>query len=85
MPLNDTQLSAIATSITALLASGEPLVPELRRQFPQVTFVRCPREDMDSQPYHAGDGYQLHLLNRSEACISITDSPEHADGVVVAL
>lgn len=85
MSLNETQLCAIDSSVSFLLASGEPLVAELRRKFPEVTFVRCPQEDMEGSPYLTGDGYQLYLINRSDACISLTDSPEQADGVVVAL
>ncbi len=85
MPLNATQLSAIESSVAILLASGAPLVAELRRKFPEVTFVRCPQEDMEGTPYLSGDGYQLYLINRSEVCISVTDSPQQADGVVIAL
>ncbi len=85
MPLSTSQISSIDSSVAALLASGEPLVPGLRSQYPQITFVRCALEDMDGSPYRTGNGYQLYLLNRSEVCISITDSPEHADGVVVAV
>ncbi|HEY6095521.1 MAG TPA: hypothetical protein VIU93_11275 [Gallionellaceae bacterium] len=84
MPLNETQLSAIQSSVAYLLARGEPLVAELRRKFPEVTFVRCPQEDMEGQPYLAGDGYQLYLINRSAVCIAVTDSPDQADGVVIA-
>ena len=85
MPLNASQLGAIESSVAALLASGEPLLAELRRKFPGVTFVRCPREDMEGAPYLSGEGYQLYLINRSEVCISVTDSLEQADGVVLAL
>jgi hypothetical protein len=84
MPLNESQLGAIQSSVAYLLASGEPLVAEMRRKFPDITFVRCPLEDMEGTPYLTGDGYQLYLINRSEVCISITDSPQQADGVVIA-
>ncbi len=84
MPLNETQLSAIESSVAHLLASGEPLVAELRRKFPEVAFVRCPQEDMEGSPYRSGEGFQLYLINRSAVCISVTDNPEQADGVVIA-
>lgn len=84
MPLNETQLSAIKSSVAYLLANGEPVVAELRRKFPDVTFVRCPQEDMEGSPYLSGEGYQLYLINRSAVCISVTDSLEQADGVVIA-
>lgn len=85
MSLNETQLSSIDSTVASLLTSGSPLVPNLNREFPQLTFVRCATDDMDGNPYHSGDGYQLYLLKREGVCISITDSPEHADGVVVVV
>jgi hypothetical protein len=85
MAISETQLGSIETSLAALLVSGDPLVPELRRQFPQFTFVRCSIGDMDALPYHSGNGYQLYLINRKNVCINLTESLEQADGVVVAV
>ncbi|HET7831733.1 MAG TPA: hypothetical protein VFK88_02090 [Gallionella sp.] len=85
MGISEAQLGTIETSVSALLASGAPLVPELRSQFPEFTFVCCAQGDMDTQPYRLGDGYQLYLINRKSLCINLTDSLEQADGVVVAV
>lgn len=85
MAISEVQLSSIETSLTALLANGTSPLAGLRSQFPQFTFVRCASGDMDGQPYRRGEGYQLHLLERQGVCISVTDNPEQADGVVVAL
>jgi len=85
MSISEVQLSSIETSLTALLASGTSPLSELRSQFPQLTFVRCAPDDMEGDPYRRGDGYQLHLIERQGVCISVTDNPEQADGVVVAL
>ncbi len=85
MAITETQLGSIETSISALLASGAALVPELRSQFPEFTFVRCTQGDMDAAPYRCGEGYQLYLINRKSLCINLTDSPAQADGVVVAV
>ncbi len=85
MAISETQLGSIETTVSTLLASGAALVPELRSRFPGFTFVRCAQGDMDAPPYRRGDGYQLYLINRKSLCINLTDSPEQADGVVVAV
>jgi hypothetical protein len=85
MPLNDTQISSVENCISALMKSGEPLIPELRKRFPGITFVRCNAEDMDNSAYRIGKGYQLFLINCSEACIRLTCDPGLADGLVVAM
>jgi hypothetical protein len=84
MPMNETQITAIEASIKALMATGNPLVPGLRSMFPDITFVRCSAGDMDAVPYRANNKYQLYLMDRSEACIRLTDQLECADGVIVA-
>jgi len=84
MPLTETQINSIEASIKALMATENPLIPGLRSMFPGVTFVRCSAQDMDSPPYRTSNKFQLFLLDRSEACIRLTDELECADGVIVA-
>ena len=84
MPLNESQIISIEASIKALMATGNPLVPGLRGMFPDITFVRCSAQDMDAPPFRISNRYQLYLMDRSEACIKLTDRLEAADGVIVA-
>ena len=84
MSLNESQIISIEASIKALMATGNPLVPGLRNMFPDITFVRCSAEDMDGTPFRISNKYQLYLMDRSEACIRLTDRLESADGVIVA-
>ena len=84
MALNDAQITAIEDAIGSLHLAGNPLLSGLRSQFPEVVFVRCEAQDMDSTPYRSGEHYQLYLFDRSEICIRLTDQPESADGVIVA-
>lgn len=83
MPLNDTLINTVEACISTLMCSNQPLIPELRKQFPDITFMRCDPEDMDVAPYRTGENYQLFLVNRSQVCITMTDQPEQADGFVV--
>lgn len=84
MSMNESQIASIETSIKALQSIGDPLTPGLRKLFPEITFVRCSATDMDAPPFRTNNKYRLYLLNRSEACIRLTDSLECADGVIVA-
>lgn len=84
MPMSESQINSIEVSIKALLAINNPLLPGLRSMFPGVTFVRCSAQDMDVPPFRTGNKYQLYLLDRSEACIKLTDQLDKADGVIVA-
>lgn len=84
MSMNESQIISIEASIKALQATGNPLVPGLRNMFPDITFVRCSAGDMDAPPFRISNKYQLYLLDRSEACIKLTDQLESADGVIVA-
>jgi len=84
MALNEAQITAIEASIDGLRAAGDPLLPGLRQQFPDVVFVRCDAHDMDGAPYRSNGSYRLYLFDRSEICIRLTDALESADGVIVA-
>lgn len=84
MPLNESQIISIEASIKALQDVGDPLLPGLRGLFPDIAFVRCNAQDMDSAPYRSDKKYQIYLMDRSELCIKLTDSLESADGVIVA-
>lgn len=84
MSLDESQIVLIEASIKALMATGNPLVPGLRNMFPAITFVRCSAQDMDATPFRSSSKYQLYLMDRSEACIKLTDKLEYADGVIVA-
>ncbi len=84
MPLDNEQIRRIEDCLPALLLRGGSPLPELRKRFPGVLFVRCNAEDMDGPPYRAGDGYSLFLIDCTRACINIASSPATADGVVIA-
>ncbi|NNM81710.1 MAG: hypothetical protein HKL98_03775 [Burkholderiales bacterium] len=84
MALSESQLDAVERKILELRESREPLVPGLRSTFPEIVFLRCEASDMDASPYRKGTNHQLHLIDRSEMCITLTDRLEQADGLVIA-
>lgn len=84
MAITEEVIDAIESAAEILRKSGEPVIAGLRKQFPEVVFVRCDAADMDAPPYRSGSHYQLYLFDRSEICIRLTDQTDTADGVIVA-
>jgi len=66
------------------LASGDNPVPELRRRFPQLSWTRCSASDVTEAPYRTCARFEIHLLDRSDHCVQITDDPARATGIVLA-
>lgn len=84
MPLTMEQIDAIDQSVAKLQENRQPLIPALRKLFPDIVFVRCDASDMDGPPFRSGEHHRLYLLDRSEVCIRLTDQLDIADGVVIA-
>lgn len=82
--LDEPTLSSIEVVIDQLMTAGQALVPELKRRFPGVMFVRCSARDMAESPYRTHERYRLYLLDRSDHCIRVTNEPGRADGIIVA-
>jgi hypothetical protein len=82
--LDEPTLSSIEVVINQLMNDGQPLVPELKRRFPGLMFVRCSTRDMAETPFRCHDRYRLYLLDRRDHCIRVTDEPAFAGGVIVA-
>jgi hypothetical protein len=58
----------------------------LRQSWPELRFTLCNDDDMPARLPAAlkRDRFNLYLVNGSEHCLSLTDDPSHAIGVVVA-
>ncbi|WP_354107911.1 DUF6129 family protein [Bradyrhizobium sp. LB14.3] len=59
-------------------------VADLRRRFPQLTFVRCDASDVSRQPFRRLPQFDLHLIDGSDHCMQITADQARATGVVLA-
>lgn len=58
---------------------------ELRAAFPGVHFTFCLDDDVISDsPVTALPGFRLYLVDSSNHCLSLTNDPESASGLVVA-
>ncbi len=83
MALTAEELVEIENMLSAA-ASGDNPVPELRRRFPQLSWTRCNASDMTEAPYRTCARFDLHLLDRSDHCVQVTDEPARATGIVLA-
>ena len=57
---------------------------ELRQKFPHLAWIRCDASDVTETPYRSFGAFDLHLLDGTDHCASITDDPERATGIVLA-
>ncbi len=74
-------------SATALLGDlNEQSMATLKKTWPDLSFTFCNDDDMPARLPAAlkREGFNLYLVNGSEHCLSLTDDPLHAIGVVVA-
>ncbi|WP_074117077.1 MULTISPECIES: hypothetical protein [unclassified Bradyrhizobium] len=57
---------------------------ELRRRFPQLTWVQCDASDVTEQPFRRLPRFDLHLVDGSNPCTQITADQARATGLVLA-
>lgn len=78
-------LTALADAV-----GGRPLdeavLADLRRRFPGLHLTLCSDDDVPARlpAVLERPGFNLYLVNGSEHCLSLTDDPEVAIGVVLA-
>jgi Family of unknown function (DUF6129) len=67
------------------LGFGPDIASRLRARFPARRFTECSADDLgDQEPYLRRPGYQIHLLESSGHCLSLTQHVEAAIGLVLA-
>lgn len=67
-------------------ALDESLLGTLKQTWPDLRFTMCSDDDMPARmkPALSENAFNLYLIGGSEHCLSLTDDPERAIGVVVA-
>ena len=79
-------LDQIASAAASLGELNEQAMVSLKKSWPDLRFTFCNDDDMPARlpPVLKREGFNLYLVNGSEHCLSLTDDPLHAIGVVVA-
>ncbi len=67
-------------------ALNEVVLEALKRRWPDLRFAMCSDDDMPARmrPSLERDGLNLYLVGGGEHCLSLTDDPLTAIGVVLA-
>ena len=64
---------------------SEATVADLRQQFPGIHFTYCMDDDVvAANPVYQDSGFNLYLVDSRNHCLSFTQDPDIATGVVVA-
>ncbi len=83
MALSAEELTEIDLVLSELAADA-PVVSEMKRRFPKLSWTRCDASDVIEAPYSSGAVYDIHLLNSSDHCSQITTDPARATGIILA-
>lgn len=79
-------LEHIANTAAAMGDLSDATLAELKHTWPDLRFTFCSDDDMPARlpPALRREGFNLYLVNGSEHCLSLTDDPLQAIGVVLA-
>lgn len=67
------------------VSDASQIFQALKQLLPGIPVSRCDASDVDTEvPFFESDSVSLYFLDTSELCVSITQSPEQATGVLVA-
>ncbi len=79
-------LEHIANTAASLGALNDDTLVSLKQTWPDLRFTFCNDDDMPARmpPTLRREKFNLYLVNGSEHCLSLTDDPLQAIGVVIA-
>jgi len=79
-------LEQIANTATTMGELDDAKLEVLKQTWPGMRFTLCSEEDMPARmpPALRRERFNLYLVNGSEHCLSLTDDPLNAIGVVLA-
>ena len=80
-------LEYIANTAAGIGVLDEQSLAGLKQAWPELRFTLCSDDDMPARmkPVLTREQFNLYLVSGSEHCLSLTDDPSSAIGVVVAL
>jgi hypothetical protein len=81
MAISDVELAEIE-----IMLGGEetPVLSELRAKFSHLSWTRCDVSDVIETPFRSFLHCDLHLLDGADHCVTVTDDPARATGVIIA-
>ncbi len=79
-------LEQIASTAVSLGDLNDQALDTLKQGWPDLRFTLCSDDDMPARlpPALKREKFNLYLVNGGEHCLSLTNDPSHAIGVVLA-
>jgi hypothetical protein len=79
-------LEHIASAAASFAALNDEALAGLKKTWPDLRFTFCNDDDMPARlpPALRRERFNLYLINGGEHCLSLTDDPLQAIGVVLA-
>ncbi|MBM3551506.1 MAG: hypothetical protein FJX45_06980 [Alphaproteobacteria bacterium] len=82
MAISDAELMEIET---LLGTGGATALAELRAKFSHLSWTRCDASDVIESPFRSFSHCDVHLVDGADHCVTVTDDPARATGVIVAV
>ncbi|MGA7805867.1 DUF6129 family protein [Bradyrhizobium sp.] len=83
MALGTDELTEIEILLSAESAEADPFAV-LRGRFPHLSWTRCDASDVTETPFRTYQGFDLHLVDKADHCVKITNDPAYATGIILA-
>ena len=83
MALGPDELNEIDAALSAPDADAS-VFAQLRSRFPHLSWTRCDASDVTESPFRTYSRFDVHLVDRSDHCVTITADPARASGIVLA-
>ena len=85
MAIDAATLNKLIDQGQKLCVAGSNVLASLRPLFPGLMITQCPSSDVTETPFQAGDYFDLHLVDSRSHCWALTDQPEAATAVLLAM
>ena len=82
MAISEADLSVVEGALAA--GAGSPAVAALRQSLPHLSLTRCDASDVTEAPFRSFPDYELHLVDAADHCVTLTQDPARATGIVLA-
>lgn len=83
MALGAEELREIDRALSAFDVDAR-IFTKLRQRFPHLSWTRCDAGDVTEMPFRSYPRFEIHLVDRSDHCVTITADPLRASGIVLA-
>jgi hypothetical protein len=86
MAITPENIEQIQAMLTASATTTSERIATLRKTIPGLSITRCDASDVDAEkPWFETSDLDVYLLDTSDHCARITNAPQNATGLIIAV